>query len=418
MTVPTVAASRCVGVVLVLAVAALHAGSATAEGSSDAASPDRTGSSATSRTACDSASGRVLQVGSGKEYATPSAAAVAVRSGDVVKIMAGDFRGDVATWTADRLTICGVGGRVRLFADGRSAQDKAIWVVAGSDITIDGVDFFDAKVPDQNGAGIRAQGGDLTVRNSGFFDNENGILGGDGAAVTIDRCEFARNGAEDGQSHNIYVGFARRLTVTSSYFHEARIGHNLKSRAKETRIENSYFMDGPKGTSSYLADFPSGGTVFLRGNLFHKGPNAENSTAISFGAEGVKWPVNTFEMLHNTVVMTLSGGYFIAARPTTQSVRLIANLFAGSGGPDLLTGGVSESKVLRKNNLMATADQFPGADNVIAPRFWPTASVQARMALTPDAVDPDYRADAPRPFAVRPIKPGPRLIGAIQSRPQ
>ena len=66
-------------------------------------------------------------------------------------------------------------------------------------------------------------------------------------------------------SHNIYVGTAGKLTVTNSFFHEARIGHNLKSRARENRIENSYFMDGPAGTSSYLADFPNGGAVYLRG---------------------------------------------------------------------------------------------------------------------------------------------------------
>ena len=45
----------------------------------------------------------------------------AAQSGDTIRISAGDYRGSaaVAQWTAGNLTICGVGGRARLFADGR-----------------------------------------------------------------------------------------------------------------------------------------------------------------------------------------------------------------------------------------------------------------------------------------------------------
>ena len=53
----------------------------------------------------------------------------------------------------------------------------------------------------------------------------------------IDRSEFARNGHGDGQSHNLYIGEANRLIVTASFFHNAKIGHNFKSRARETHIE-------------------------------------------------------------------------------------------------------------------------------------------------------------------------------------
>jgi hypothetical protein len=372
---------------------------------------------AASGSACSGAAGHVLSVGPRAEYALPSQAAAVARPGDVVKIAAGDYHGDVATWSADGLTICAAGGRVRLFADGNSAEGKAIWVIGGARVTIDGIDYIGAKVPDANGAGIRAQGGELTVLNSGFYDNENGILGGDGATLTIDRCEFARGGAGDGQSHNIYIGFANRLTVSASYFHEAKAGHNLKSRARETHIENSYFIDGPRGSSSYLADFPSGGAVTLRGNLFHKGPEAENSTAISFGAEGMKWQVNTLEMLHNTVVMTRGGGHFLAARPATQSVALSFNLFAGTDNPGLLTGGVAADKVQQTHNVITVAEMLPGADNVASPRFWPSAGLLPRITLPPGSSDPGYLSDAPRPFVLRPIKPGARLAGAIQSKP-
>jgi len=333
----------------------------------------------------------------------------------VIKITAGNYSGDVATWSASNLTICGIGGRARLFANGKNAQGKAIWVVAGSNITIDSIEFHDATVPDQNGAGIRAEhGGFLAIRNSGFFDNENGILGADGTAtVSIDHSEFARNGFGDGFTHNIYIGQAAKLTVTNSFFHEAKIGHNLKSRAKETHIENSYFMDGPNGTSSYLADFPNGGLVYLRGNLFQKGPKADNSTAIAYAAEGSAWSVNTLEMVHNTVVITRSGGAFLSAPSGTQSVKLTANLFAGTGSPTLMTGGFASGNIVQSNNFTSTASNVPGADNVTTPSFWPNTGLLALIGLSliPDA---GYVNDSPQPFTLRAVSGSSRVVGALQ----
>jgi hypothetical protein len=363
--------------------------------------------------ACDGATGRVLRVGPGQMLATPSAAAAAAQAGDVIQIAAGDYRGDVATWRANSLTICGMGGRARLFADGRSAQGKAIWVIAGANVVVEGIEFREATVPDQNGAGIRAEGGDLTVRDCGFFDNDEGILGGDGGVIVIDRSEFARNGFGDGQSHNLYIGAAKRLVVTASFFHEAKVGHNFKSRAQETRIENSYFMDGPSGTSSYLADFPNGGIVVLRGNLFHKGPKAQNATAIAYGQEGLKGATHTLEMVHNTIVMTRGGGSYVAAAAGTQRLELTANLFAGSGGPQLIGGGILSSAVIERNNLAAAASSFSGADNISAPNFWPNAALQARAGL-PSVLDPTYTTDAPQPLVLRALISSPRMTGALQ----
>jgi hypothetical protein len=363
--------------------------------------------------ACAVASGRVLTVGPDKSYALPSAAAAVAQTGDVIRISAGDYRGDVATWTASNLTICAVGGRARLFADGTSAQGKAIWVIAGADAVVEGIEFHGVHVPDRNGAGIRAEGRNLTVRNSGFFDSDEGMLGGEHGTIVIERCEFARNGFGDGQSHNLYIGRADKLVVTASFFHEAKVGHNFKSRAKETRVENSYFMDGPSGTSSYLIDAPNGGVVVLRGNLFHKGPNADNPTAIAYGQEGLRWTTNTLELIHNTVVMTYGGGSFIVAPAGTQSVKLTANLLAGRGGPRLIGGGVPSDAITQQNNVTAAASSFFDADNVAAPNFWPNASLQARLAL-PSVLDATYAEDSPQPFTRRALGAPARRAGALQ----
>lgn len=364
--------------------------------------------------ACPSTSGRTLQVGPGKTYPTPSAAAAVAQSGDRILIAPGDYRGDFATWSASNLTICGDGGRARLFADGQHAQGKGTWVISNpstSTTTIINVEFRDSKVPDQNGAGIRLDGGNLVLRNTGFFDNENGILGGSGpTTVTIERSEFARNGFGDGYTHNIYIGNVNRLNVIASHFHEAKIGHNLKSRAKENFIENSYFMDGPTGTSSYLLDFPDGGVIFMRGNLLHKGPRADNTTAVSFGAERNMWTANTVTMTHNTVVSTLGRGTFVSVAGYTQQVTLTANLFAGNA---TLISGISGAGLLQSGNVMTVATNVPGAETG---QFWPATAVLPQLVLG-TMPDPQYAYDSPQPFMLRALPATGRMTGALQSQP-
>ena len=379
--------------------------------------------SAPAQSACDTATGPVLQVGPGKQYAKPSAAAVAARSGDVIKIQAGAYRGDVATWKASNLTICGVGGRAKLYADGKSAGGKAIWVVGGSNITIEGIEFHNTVVPDRNGAGIRMEHttGDLRVINSGFFDNENGILTTGGpVTLTIERSEFARNsdGSVEGQAHNLYAGAIDKLTVSASYFHEARYGSNLKSRAKVSVVENSYLMDGANGPSSYLTDFSNGGKVYMRGNMFHQGPKAPNGVVIQYGAEGKRWTDNTLEMTHNTVVMTRPSSTFLRVQPWAQSVKLTSNIFASNNASDALISG-SEfplKSIVQRSNVVMRADFIPGALNIAAPNFWPNAQ-GANMTPLLMSLDRTYVFDAPVPFMLRAVTGKSPRAGALQSAP-
>lgn len=363
--------------------------------------------------ACPPAAGRVLAVGSGKQYATIRAAAAASQNGDTIHISAGEYRGDVATWNASNLTICGIGGRAKLYANGVHEGGKGIWVIRGSNTTVHGIEFYDAKVPDQNGAGIRQEGPNLTLRDTGFYDNENGILsdGGPNSTITIEYSEFARNGFGDGFTHNIYIGQIGVLNVRYSFFHQAKVGHNLKTRARENNIENSYFADGTTGTSSYLLNFDNGGRALVRGNLLHKGPNAENSILITHYANIWGASYNSLTLEHNTVVSTYSGGSFININ-TGAAVTLTANIFAGTGNPSLLGGATAN----QTNNIVTTATQIPGASDVVAPNFWPAAALLPQLNLA-NGVVPGYTSDSPRPYAARVITGTARTIGALQSAP-
>src|SRR5205823_2283684 len=106
-----------------------------------------------------------------------------------------------------------------------------------------------------NGAGIRHQGLNLTVRNCFFHDNQDGILGAPSTAgqgeVLIERSEFSHNGAGDGFSHNMYLGNYARFTLQSSYSHTGNVGHLMKSRAHVSSILYNRITDEVGGTASY-----------------------------------------------------------------------------------------------------------------------------------------------------------------------
>jgi hypothetical protein len=288
---------------------------------------------------CAAVAVQVVQVGLSRKLTSLSAASVVAKSGDTVEVDAGDYLADVAVWQQARLTIRAVGGRARLLAMGAAAEGKAIWVVRGGNISVDGFDFVGAKVIHKNGAGIRFESGQLSIKNCTFTDNENGILtaGDKDAELLIENSEFGHNGFGDGYSHNLYVGPIKRLTVTGSYFHHAKVGHLLKSRAAENHIFYNRLTDGTGGRASYELEFPNGGLAYVVGNHIQQGAQTENPTIVSFGAEGYTWPRNELYLVGNTLADDLpKGGKWLAVKPDNGTkpaglvVKTINNLLLGS----------------------------------------------------------------------------------------
>src|SRR5688572_21581773 len=119
------------------------------------------------------------QVGPTRPYTMPSQVSTLVSDNDTVEIDAAVYNTDVCCWTANNLVLKGVGGYAHLKANGTSYGGKAIWVIQGNNTTVEWIEFSLCACPSNNGAGIRQEGIDLTVRNCYFHDNENGILAGD-----------------------------------------------------------------------------------------------------------------------------------------------------------------------------------------------------------------------------------------------
>lgn len=273
-----------------------------------------------------------LDVGAGQRFAAPSAAIAAAHDGDTVAIHPGQYF-DCAVVKQNNLTIEGV-GEGAVMTD-KPCQGKALLVIDGNDVTVRNLTLQRARVPDGNGAGIRAEGGNLTIEATRFLNNQDGILSADNpnATIRIIGSQFTDNGkCSNACAHAIYVGRFGRLEIVNTRFFDTHEGHNIKSRALFTRVANCDIEDGPNGSSSYLIDIPNGGTAIIEGNKMEKGRLSQNrANTIMIGEEGVTQPTEQIVVRNN--VFTNDTGYqtVFVHNITATPAQLSGNSF--HGGP-------------------------------------------------------------------------------------
>jgi len=280
------------------------------------------------------ASAAILDVGPGQKFARPSEAIAKARDGDTVRVAAGEYE-DCASIKQNRLTLEGPADASAVMKN-KSCAGKAILVIDGNDVTVRGLTLANAKVPDKNGAGIRAEGGALLVENTKFLRNENGLMSANDANISIRIVDstFTGNGAcQPTCAHGIYAGHIKFLRVEHSKFLEQHEGHHIKSRAARTEVVGCDIQDGPAGNSSYLIEIPNGGAALIEKNQMSKGRMSSNGgTAISIGAEGDINPPGPIVVRDNTFVNAQD-------RPTVFVRNFAATPAMLSG--NVLTGAVT-----------------------------------------------------------------------------
>ncbi len=290
------------------------------------------------------------RVGPGRELKYPSQAARKAKDGDIVEIDAGVYPNNYAKWSQNNLTIRGVGGMAHLKSKGLISNGKAIWLLNGDNIVIENIEFSGAAVKATNGAGIRLQGGDVTIRNAFFHDNEFSIMGGKrpDANVEIVSSRFWFQKREKRYSHGIYIGRVGRLTLVGNHFKGTDGGHQVKSRALENRILYNRIEDVPQGNSSRLIDLSNCGLSYVIGNDLHQAKTSGNLTAIGYGKEGCdnrsEKQMQLF-VINNTFVNEAKNGTLVDNRIGGEAI-IANNLLIGKG--KILVGSGTE-----RNNVHA-----------------------------------------------------------------
>ncbi len=329
--------------------------------------------------------------------------------GDVVELLPGEHRGQVAVLVQRRLTVRGAAGGSRpvLLADGHSAEGKAILVVRGGSLQIENLEFRGARVADHNGAGIRFERGQLWVRNCAFYDNQNGILAGnvDDAQLTVENSVFGQAPPNTTLPHLIYVGRIARFVLQGSHLSGGLQGHLVKSRARVNEVRYNHLVDGTGGRASYELEFPNGGNAVVVGNVIAQGEHSNNPAIVSFGAEGEvpadeprALRVHSLVLINNTFVNSgWKPAQFVRVHedrlrsPVQQ--RWVNNLFVGLGVADVVWGDLPRGNypalaVALRNP--AQGDFGLHASSVlrgrgIAPQGLEDAPDQALRALWPNA---------------------------------
>jgi hypothetical protein len=296
-----------------------------------------------------------LSAGPGKTYSTPCRALTVAADGDTVEIDGSSYDGDVCVIRASNLTIRGVNGRPKINANGQNAVGKGTWVLYGANTTIDNVELSGAAVPDQNGAALRLDAPNLTLRNSYIHHNENGILTDSNpqSNVVIENSEFSDNGRGNGYTHNLYIGNINSLVFRGSYSHDANVGHNLKSRARTNTIMYSRFS-ASYNQPSYEIDLPNAGTSYIIGNVIQQPSANQAATMIGYGWEGASNPGRDLYVVNNTFLNddSVRGTFVSVADGVGTPVLMQNNVFSGTGSAS------NQSNAIDRNNYRSLSPAF------------------------------------------------------------
>ena len=348
----------------------------------------------------------ILTVGSGQQYGTLKAAVAAAKPGDTIQVQAGTYTNDFA-YIDKALTIQGVGGMAHFKATVPPTNGKGI-LTTNADVVLENIELSGAKVADRNGAGVRVEGGTLTLVDTYFHHNENGILANSATrAVIIRDSEFAFNGAGDGYSHGIYVA-GQKLEISGSYFHDTAVGHEIKSRAAVTTITDSRIYD-LSGTASYSIDLPNGGVAVVKNNVIEQGAASQNPAIVSFGVEGNLHAGSSLTFSDNVIVNSLGKGTGVL-NATKATVTLDGNDLYGMTAAQLVSGPakVTGTTVLATKPALDTSApwhedvaQAPGQGTPQVPGSPAPATV---FGSGPDALELHVSADAFRGDALMTVK--------------
>ena len=199
-----------------------------------------------------------------------------------------------------------------------------------------------------NCAGIKAEGKNfnLTVRRAHLDNTVMGILTDNrGGQLVVEDSLIENTGQNDQSStlgHGIYTGNIGSLIMRRSTIRNVNSsGHTLKSRAKETILENVYLL-GNQGFHSRSIDMPCGGVLHITKSVIQHGVNSENNDVIALGTEPDNCEINPLR------VFATKNWFLIDRAQSADGSNVLFNLF------------VPHAVLELKNNHIVNMDKWSG----------------------------------------------------------
>jgi hypothetical protein len=294
--------------------------------------------------------------------------------GDIVEIDPAAYK-EVKRWTqpgtaSQPITIRGVGTTRPLFdatglnVSGSLPNPRAVFQVEANYITLENLEFQNARNGD-NGAGIRITGGNnVTVRNCRISFCDMGMMCDGNSNLVIEASEVCSNGTSlyDGYSHNFYLG-GNSATLRFCYVHDALYGQNFKTRAHYTELLYNYIadsQDGEVGLVDASETAAANSHAVMIGNIIISKPRQSGYNSgrfIQFGQDSAGQHNGTLYAFNNTFLAGDSRIQFLSANAAGATVVACNNIFHGSGQiVGTLGGGVTGS-----NNWVQSTATVPAA---------------------------------------------------------
>ncbi|HEY6038143.1 MAG TPA: hypothetical protein VIV58_27870, partial [Kofleriaceae bacterium] len=303
---------------------------------------------------------------------------VALQPGDIVEVDAGTYT-DACQLTASGteqapIIMRGVAGPRPVFdatgldLSGSGQVPRAIFQwTNGSYWQVSHLELTKAANASNNGSGFRLTAGahDVTFDDMSIHDNQDGAQSDGVSVITISNSDIYANGANDGQSHNLYLqGDVVRLV--GNHIHDSRGGQNIKLRTRYIEIIGNYV----ENAGNYEVDLiqsantamPNANAVLI-GNVFLRATSADNnSQTILFGTDNASDPVGSrngaLYAIGNTFILRNASNQLFHVLTTTPApapthVYLYDNIvYATVAGTKLTSDATTAGYVTGSNNFI------------------------------------------------------------------
>ena len=343
------------------------------------------------------------------------------RDGDIIELLSGEYRGGLLIENR-RLTLRGLAGdkATVIHGKGQAGNHKALWTIRGGQVTLQNLQFRGARSADGSGAGVRHEGGELTLQGCQFFDNEHGLFStnDDKAQITVEASVFGLAPRVVGGLHHLLnVGRIAKLSVSGSRFQQGFEGHLIKTRARENLIAYNFIHDGQRGGASYEIDIANGGIATVIGNVIGQGSDTQNPVMLAYGTEDRGWDRNVLLVAHNTFVnWGWTPAWFMRVLtdnlPPQTEVVAVNNLLVGGGLFGLGAPGRFEGNRHATLGMLRDAETY--AFELVPGSMWRSSGIDPR-AVNGHNLAPKAEYVWPAGTKAAPAERGSWAPGAFQN---
>ena len=268
----------------------------------------------------------------GVEFQSLQEAKSAIKDGSQIYLKAGIYTKGIYI-KANNINII---GEKNVIFDDAAINGKAALVLTGDNVLVESIECRNMHVRDKNGACIRFEGKNLTLRDIYAHDSQSGVMTSrNNGFVNIEHSKFERLGGKGtgrGYAHGVYIK-AKELYINNSIFLSTKgEGTAVKSRSESTIIENS-IIASLEAKDSRLIDVSNKGELIIKNSILQQGNHSSNSQLIGYGLEGgeSEYKKNRIDVRDNLFLLDRKSANVIIKykNVSEKNVQITNNLLIG-----------------------------------------------------------------------------------------